>query len=65
MRDIEHTEPGEESPLLEQATAIETTSSKPKILSWNGEDDPENPRNLPTPVKARIGFIITSIAILS
>jgi hypothetical protein len=53
---------GEETALLSQ---VETTSTDPKVVSWNGEDDPENPRRWPNSVKRRIGFIITSIAILS
>jgi hypothetical protein len=50
----------EREPLL---GSEDDAQSKP--ISWDDDQDPENPRNWPKHQKGLIGFILTAIAIVS
>jgi hypothetical protein len=55
----------ETDPLLGQDTTLPEPELASKPLSWEGKEDPENPRCFPPKRKRLIVFILISIAILS
>ena len=51
---------GERRPLLS-----EENDEQSKVVTWDGKEDPENPRNWSHRKKVLATFILTAIAILS